>query len=313
MIARTSSSAGGATALPASPARSSRKIQGRALGRASDHHAIGAALFQRTQCLGRTIDVAIDENRQADGALDGRGRFVFGRAREEIGTRASVHGEAGDARVLGDARDRDGVAAVAVPARAHLERDRNAGRRDHRGEDARDESLVAHEGRTGCAVAHLLRRAAEVDVDDLRAELDIHARGVGHHAGVIARDLHDARLGLAAMVEPVARLRRVPQAEVRSHHLGGRDSRPHAAAQPAKRQVGHARHRRERERRRNLVRTDFHGPAVLIWLAQRTPPFAGRQMSSSNPTASDPGSTMRMSASARSPGPRSPPSPAPGR
>ena len=31
------------------------------------------------------------------------------------------------------------------------------------------------------------------------------------------------------------------------------------------------------------------GAAVLIWFAQRTPPSAGRQMSSSNPTASDPG------------------------
>ncbi len=68
------------------------------------------------------------------------------------------------------------------------------------------------------------------------------------------------------------------------------------------RQVGHASHRRERERRRELEGTDPHWRAVLIWLAQRTPPSDGRQMSSSNPTASDPGSTMRMSASARWPG-----------
>src|SRR5688572_10116348 len=43
---------------------------GPSLCRAPDHHAIGAALFKRTQCLGRTIDVAIDEHRHADGALD---------------------------------------------------------------------------------------------------------------------------------------------------------------------------------------------------------------------------------------------------
>ncbi len=91
----------------------------------------------------------------------------------------------------------------------------------------------------------------------------------------------NARLGLVAVVEAMARFGRVPQPDVRCHHLGRGECRAQAAAQPAERQVGHAGHRRERERRREPVRSDPHWRAVLIWLAQRTPPSAGRQMSSS--------------------------------
>ena len=109
---------------------------------------------------------------------------------------------------------------VAVPAGAHLERDRDARGGDDRGEDAADQRLVAHQRGAGGPVADLLRRAAEVDVDDLGAEVDVHARRLGHHRRVVARDLHHARLRLAAVIEPVARLGRIPEPDVRGHHLG---------------------------------------------------------------------------------------------
>ena len=208
---------------------------------------------------------------------------------------------------------RHGIAVLAVPAGAHLERDRHARGRDDGAEDPADQRFIAHERGARGTIADFLGGAAEVDVDDLGAELDVHARRFRHHVGVVAGDLHDARLGLVAVVEPVARLGRVPEAHVGGHHLGCRDARAHAPAEPAKRQVRHARHRRERERRRDLVRAYFHCCAVLSAFAQRTPPWAGRQTSSSKPTASEPGSTMRIRASARWPGSSSPVPPAPGR
>lgn len=286
---------------------------GTSLRRAPDHDAVRAALFQRLQCLGGTIDVAIDEHRHAHGLLDRGGRFVFRRARKEICARPSMHGDSGNAFVLGKARDRYGIAVFTVPARAHLERDRNTRSRDDGAQYPRDQRLIAHERGARGAIADLLGRAAEIDVDDLGAEFHVHARGIGHHGRVIARNLHDARLGLSAVIHPQTRLGRIPEVNVGRDHFRRRDPRAHSPAEPAEGQVGHARHRRESERRREFVWTDSHWLAVLIWLAQRTPPFAGRQMSSSNPTASAPGSTMRMSASARSPGSRSPELPAPGR
>ncbi len=177
---------------------------GSALGSATDHYAVGSALFQRLQGLGRTIDVAVHEHRQADGALDGGRGFVLGFARKKVCARAAVHGEARHALTLRDARDRDGIAILAVPASAHLECDRHARSRDHRGQDGSDQRLVAHERGAGCPIAYLPGRAAEVDVDDLRPEIRVHARGLGHHRRVVARDLHDAGLGFAAMVEPMA-------------------------------------------------------------------------------------------------------------
>ncbi len=231
---------------------------GPALGGATDHHAVGSALYQRLQGLGRTIDVAVYKYRQVDGTLDLGRRLVLSLTGEEIGARAAVHGESRHALALRDARDRDRVAVLAVPARAHLERDRHARGCDHRGQDGCDQRLIAHERGACGPIADLLGGAAEVDVDDLCPEVRVHARGLGHHRRVVAGDLHDAGLGLAAVIEPMARLGRIPEPDVRRHHLGCGDARTHAAAKTAKRQVRDAGHRREREWRRELVRSDLH-------------------------------------------------------
>ncbi len=262
-------------------------------------------MFQRLQCLGDTIDVAIHEYRNAGGPLDSRDGLVFGGAGKKIRARAAVHRERGHAFAFGDARDRGRIAAGRVPARAHLERDRDAGGFHDGGQDRAHQRLVAHERGARRAVADLLRRAAEVDVDDLRAHVDVAARGVRHHPGVVARDLHHARLRFAVVIHSQARLGRIPEPHVGRDHFGSRDPGAHAPAELPERAVGHARHRRERKRRRELPGPDLHWAAVVIWLAQRTPLSAGRQTSISKPTASWPGSTMRISASARSPGPSS--------
>ena len=87
-----------------------------------------------------------------------------------------------------------------VPAGADLQRDRHRHRRHHRLQDARHQGLVLHQRGAGHHVADLLGRTAHVDVDDLRAALDVVARGLRHHPGVCAGDLHRYRLRLPAMV-----------------------------------------------------------------------------------------------------------------
>jgi hypothetical protein len=64
-------------------------------------------------------------------------------------------------------------------------------------EDACDQRLVLHQRRAGHHVADLLGRAAHVDVDDLRAAIDVVARGFGHHGRIGAGDLHRDRIHFA--------------------------------------------------------------------------------------------------------------------
>src|SRR5262245_51446136 len=114
--------------------------------------------------------------------------------------RAAVHGERRDAGRLRDARDGDAVALRTRVAGADLERHRHVHGAYDRVEDAPDERVVAQQSRAGRHVAHLLRGASHVDVDDLRTAIDVEARGVGEHLGVIARDLYADRLGLALVI-----------------------------------------------------------------------------------------------------------------
>ena len=225
MISRTSASTGGATLVPASPARSSRKIHGRPWAARPIITPSAPLCSSAFKALAAQSMSPLTNTGRLHGPLDGRDGFVFGIAAEKIRARAPVHGERSDAFALRDARDRDGVAVLPVPASAHLERDRNAGRGDDRREYLSHQWLVAHQRGSGGAAADLLRGAAEIDVDDLRAHFDIEARGVGHHRGVVASDLHDAGLRFAAMIEPQPRLGRIPEPDVGSHHFRWRRGR----------------------------------------------------------------------------------------
>jgi hypothetical protein len=64
-------------------------------------------------------------------------------------------------------------------------------------DDGQRQRLVLHQRAAGPLVAHLLGRAAHVDVDDLRAAVDVVLRRLGHHGGVGAGDLHRDRPRLA--------------------------------------------------------------------------------------------------------------------
>jgi hypothetical protein len=68
----------------------------------------------------------------------------------------------------------------------------------------------------------------------------------GNHLGIAAGDLHDHRVALAGVVEPVAALGRAPQPLVRGDHLGGGEARAEPPAERAEWPVGDAGHRGER-------------------------------------------------------------------
>ena len=123
------------------------------------------------------IDVAVRRHGQRDGSLDLADRVVLDRADEAALARAAMDRQRGNARVFGDPGDPDRIAVFAAPAGANLQRHRHTDCGDDRRNNGGDQRFVLQQRRAGGDVAHLLRRAAHVDVDDLRATIDVIARG----------------------------------------------------------------------------------------------------------------------------------------
>ena len=156
------------------------KDPGPTLRGAADHDRIGAGMPQHElRLLGRR-DVAVGDDGDAHRRLDGADRVVFHRTDEGAGTRAAVHREGADAGLLGDPRDRERVPVLGIASRADLERDGHVDGAHHGRHDRFDQRLVREQRGAGGDVADLLGRAAHVDVDDLRAAVDVVPRGVGH-------------------------------------------------------------------------------------------------------------------------------------
>lgn len=89
-----------------------------------------------------------------------------------------------------DARDGERVLIVAVPTGTNLQCDRHVDRADDGFENARDERLVLEQRRSGHDVTDFLRRTAHVDVDHLRAVVDVELRRFGQHRRIGASDLY---------------------------------------------------------------------------------------------------------------------------
>ena len=100
-----------------------------------------------------------------------------------------MHGQHPNAAILGDAREVWGVPVGMVPARSHLEGHRQFYRLDGRRQNLGGMNFVAHQGRPGMAVHHLLHRATEIDVDDRRAPVLVQLGRLGHHVGLTAGEL----------------------------------------------------------------------------------------------------------------------------
>ena len=185
----------------------------------------------------------------------------IGAAGVELAARAAVHRDHADAAGFGNLRQARRVAVVVVPARAHLQGDRQIDRLDGRLEDARGVQFVAHQRRAGMAVDHLLDRAAEIDVDQPRAAVGVELRGLGHDLRLAAGELHRHRLLLGAALRHRQRLARLADRRLAGDHLGNDQRRPMPFDEAPERQVGHTRHRRQDDRvfQLNGVEENAHG------------------------------------------------------
>ncbi len=161
-----------------------------AIGTAPDHGAVRARQAQHLGGVLEGIDVAIADHRDRHRFLDLADEAPVGMAVIELVAGAAMHGDHLHAGILGDARQGRRVAAVHVPAGAHLQRHRQVDRLDHRRDDVAGQLLVAHQRRAGIAIDHLLHRTAHIDVDDRGAAVLVELGGFRHHLGLAAGQLN---------------------------------------------------------------------------------------------------------------------------
>ncbi len=146
-----------------------------------------------------------------------------------------------------------------IPTCADLERYGDWDCIHDRFEYARDQRLILQKGRTTQLPANFFCGTPHVEVDDLRAEIYVDARGFCELVGLGASELDDAWLGLAFVAHPQPRFRRTPQPRVRGEHLGRCKARAKLATQDPKWTVRHAGHGRKHRGGGQDVGSDVHG------------------------------------------------------
>ena len=210
----------------------------------------------------RAVDIAIGHHGDADSGLDCGDGVVFGLFLIALLARAAMHGEHGYPRIFGQPSQLHGIAALRRPAGAHFQRYGHTVRitsRNHCVDDLHGQGFILHQGRACPFLAHLFGRAAHVDIDDLRATIDVVACGVGHFFRVDPRDLYGDRPRLARVIGPAGGFQRVPQIAPGSHHFADSVACAKLAAELAKRSIRHASHGRHEQAVSKKERADLHG------------------------------------------------------
>src|SRR5690349_12855625 len=164
-----------------------------------------------------------------------------------------------DATRFSELRDSHTVAQITTPSRARFQRHWHAGCRDHRAENFTNQFFISEQRGTTQPVAHFFRGATHVDVDDLRAEIDVSACGFGESLGIRARELHGARLRFARVIHATLRFFRRPQTDVTGDHFRRREARAELPCDLSEWTISYARHGGEHDIRVEGVRTNLHG------------------------------------------------------
>ncbi len=225
-----------------------------ALRAAPDHHARRPRPRLRHAGSRGIHDVAIGDDRNPDRLGHVPDRLPIGAPLVELTARAAVNGDHGDPRRLGPPRDIRCVQAVMIPAEPGLERHRHIHRADNRLDQPQRVIRRAHQRGARRAVAararHLLGGAAHVDVDNPRAPVRDHARGLGDPVRLAAGKLHHGVLRPKAQLGLFARPRPGLHHFLTGDHLADHQPRTELRHERSKGQVSDSRHRGEDHGRR---------------------------------------------------------------
>ena len=171
------------------------------LRRAANHHGVRPGGDKDLTRLVGAMDIAIGHDGNMQCGFHRSDGLVFGLPAIALLAGSAMDSDHGDASALCSQCNRQGVLLALAPAGAHLERDRHTVRcagLHYCVDDFQRQSLVLHKRRTGPFVTHFFGRAAHVDVNDLRATVDVVARRIGHHGRIGTCNLYRnwARLAL---------------------------------------------------------------------------------------------------------------------
>src|SRR5579883_1463696 len=230
-------------------------------GGAAQHDRVYSAFAHALHRGARIVEIAVADHGNVDGEFEASDVFPVRMAFIKLPRRARVqrHGlYAHPLRALGDV----GVDQVVfAPAQAHLHRDGAIDRVDDGSHDLLAPLDVAQARGTAVDLRDFWGGAAEVDVDDVRAAFAHDARGFGHDLRVVAPELRAHGFLEAVLIDHLHRAlgaRRVLQ-RVGRDEFGHGQAQTERLVQRAHGAVGHARHRRQNERRPDAVRTDDQG------------------------------------------------------
>ena len=158
-------------------------------GGAADHDCIAVSKFEHADGVFRRDDIAVADDGDFDGGFDLGDTGPIGFAGVALLAGARVEGEGGEADVLGHFGDLDVDEFIVVPTGAELHREGDGDRRFDGFEDVGDEGEVAEAAGAAVAADDLFDGAAEVDVDEIEAEILAVTGGVGHDFRVGAEEL----------------------------------------------------------------------------------------------------------------------------
>ena len=118
---------------------------------------------------------------------------------------------------------------------------------------------MAQQRRARCDVAHFFDRATHIDVDDMRAFLNIENGGFGHHGRVGSGDLHGDRRSFAFVIEAPRGFDAVPKPGIAGGHFGDGMPCTQPLAQLPVRTVGDTGHRGDKNTIGEGPGADTHG------------------------------------------------------
>ncbi len=252
---RASPTVGGGRCSPSRKWRDLAEDPGPPLRGAADHHRIGAgAASTLARFSGVSMSpLAITGMRHR--GLDGADRVVLDLAGEAAGARPAVDGERGTPRPPRFARCAPRCGARGSQPVRIFSVTGTSTRATTASRIAATSGSSLQQRRARHDVADLLCRATHVDVDDLRAALDVVARGFGHHGGSAPAICTTIGSDFAGVVGAAHATSGAPELRIRRDHLRHRIARAESLAQLPERPVGDARHGRDEQ----IVR-DVMGP-----------------------------------------------------
>jgi len=160
----------------------------------ANHDGVAAGLFDHADGVFGRQDVAVTDDRNFHGGFDRGDAGPVGFAGIALFAGARVEGDGLEAAILGHAGHFDHYEFFIIPARPEL-----AGERDRDGfadspQDRFDERQIAQQAGAAVAFHDFVHGTAEVDVENIEAQVFTDFSGRGHGFGVGAEQLGGNRV-----------------------------------------------------------------------------------------------------------------------